>query len=45
MPAKNKFFYTIFLLITFKATFTSFFTDKKSKRFTKGIEVFLTIFA
>jgi hypothetical protein len=45
--ASNKLiFNTIFLLITFEGTFTSFVKDKKSKRFTiEGIKFFLTIFA
>jgi hypothetical protein len=40
-------FFLIFLLITFKGTFTSFFKDKKPQRSHKivGINVFLTMFA
>jgi hypothetical protein len=46
----NKFFFLfneVFLIITFRGTFTSFFKDNKSKRSHKtvGMKVFLTIFA
>jgi hypothetical protein len=44
---KKQFFFSVFLLLLFKGTFTSFFKDKRSKRSHKtvGIKVFLTIFA
>jgi hypothetical protein len=45
--ASKKLTKKVFLLSTFKGTFTSFFKGKKSKKSNKtvGIKVFLTIFA
>ena len=44
---KKQFFFSVFLLLLFKGTFTSFFKDKRSKRSHKtvGINVILNIFA